>query len=200
MNECLIFDYQDSFTYNISSEMQLLGVKTTVIPFENIQKTYEALLHSNEKKILIHGPGPGHPEDYQFVFNDLKKILLKNNFFHLGICLGHQLLMTIQGGVISESFVPMHGRKVNVTIPEWNIFNQSHWGKTLEIQRYNSLALRKTHLSELQNLSNFQYVVEDDDVLMTYQENQLTYQFHPESVGTSCPFIFFEGPRSFLYN
>lgn len=199
-SDCLIFDFQDSFTFNIWSELKALGLNAQVIPLENVQATYQALADSQERKVLVHGPGPGHPQDYQHFFGDLKSLLPKKNFFHLGICLGHQIMMTLEGGVIEKSTTPMHGRKVSLKIPEWEVFASKEWGHEQTVQRYNSLSLKKHSLKSLINLPNFQYVVQDDDVLMTYHENQLTYQFHPESVGTSCPNVFFGSLRGFLYN
>lgn len=201
MSQCLIFDYQDSFTYNIASELRILGLSVEVIPFEKIQTTYKDLKKSTSKKILVHGPGPGHPDNYNFLYQDLKNLLAEDQFFHLGICLGHQIMMEIQGGRVVESAHPIHGRKILLKIPEWGqIFDPQYWGKMLEVQRYNSLSLRKEGLVNMENYHDFQYVVHGDDVMMTFKRNQLTYQFHPESVGTSCPFVFFGRLSTFLYN
>lgn len=199
-NNCLIFDYQDSFTYNIWSELKKLDLDPVVISFEDVQKTYQALEKNQDKKVLIHGPGPGHPEDYKNQLSSLRPILHKTNFFHLGLCLGHQMMMSLRGVEIKKSMNPMHGRKVEMTIPQWEIFSSRDWGKVVQVQRYNSLSMEKSELTKLRALPDFSYVVKDDDVLMTYASNQLTYQFHPESVGTTCPSIFFGALQTFLYN
>lgn len=198
--DCLIFDFQDSFTYNIASELKSLGIKSKVIAYENVAEVYQLLKNSSDKKVLIHGPGPGHPNDYSHLFVDLNKLLDKKNFFHLGICLGHQMMMIKEGGVIKKSSNPMHGRKITFTLPAWPVFSPKDWGKAVTVQRYNSLSLAKTDLKLMREANDLLYVVHDDDVLMTYAENKLSYQFHPESVGTTCPFVFFGALKSFLYN
>jgi len=54
------------------------------------------------------------------------------------------------------------------------------------------LALPKTQLKLLnRSPATIQYYCHQDELMMTTFKNGLTYQFHPESVGTSYRSLFF---------
>ena len=69
----------------------------------------------------------------------------------------------------------------------------------LFLQRYNSLAIKFNH-SVIQGLvsAGWRILSEDGEVIIAHYKNTLSFQFHPESIGTSCPESFFTSLVEFL--
>lgn len=179
MKDVLILDFYDSFTYNIASVLSELDLSSEVIGYDKINSyPYH--------KIIILGPGPGRPSDYKEIQPLIKKLLKDENKYLMGICLGHQLIWDSKGYKIEKSSNPLHGHQTSTIIPKWPEFPKSLWGKKVSVQRYNSLAVKNiSHDPDL--------VCEGAEMLMGRFSNGISYQFHPESVGTPRPLIFF-GP------
>lgn len=172
-------DFDDSFSFNVIQELEELGLSVTVLhwlDFDELPKT----------DLLVLGPGPGHPDDYQRIFPLLKDWMEAKKPL-LGICLGHQLYWRILGEEVIRSKEPLHGQKIELQLT-------AEWKKSLElqgnpmVQRYNSLSIMGQVSSRYPHLQTF---VQDGEILITKGERVLTYQFHPESVGTTCPRSFF---------
>ena len=111
--DVFILDFEDSFTYNIASEMEKVGFCTEVIGFSAIKDFLARVSRSNEyRRVLVYGPGPGSPDDYRDLCPLIRPLLQDKNIFHLGICLGHQLLWAAKENIRSiASKRPMHGQK-----------------------------------------------------------------------------------------
>ena len=93
----------------------------------------------------------------------------------MGICLGHQLIGLVDGFEIRKSLKPMHGEQVSI------LFNKKYtW-----VQRYNSLAL-------------FESARSSDEILIREWSRGVSYQFHPESIGTLNNSIFFKDLLHFI--
>ncbi|MBP9673986.1 MAG: hypothetical protein KBD63_02740 [Bacteriovoracaceae bacterium] len=177
--EVFLLDFQDSFVHNIRVSLEQKKIKVHVIEYDHVTSFFREIEKSKEKVCLVYGPGPGHPEDYAFLFPLIKPLFKKNNFFHLGICLGHQILWSLKNYPVTVSPFPIHGSSVNFTIPAWpNFFAKELWGKKMQVQRYNSLQVIDT-----KNESHF--AKERGHILAGYFERGITFQFHPESVGTT---------------
>ena len=166
-------DFDDSFSFNIIQELSLLGIKTNVIHW----KDFEDLPQDG---ILILGPGPGHPDDYQRIFPLIERwIIDKRSLF--GICLGHQIFWQLQGANVIRSKEPLHGQRVELTLSK----SWQEWLKLPEkvfVQRYNSLGIPEEFG---RSHPEFQNLIFNDEIFATRGPRLLTYQFHPESVGTS---------------
>lgn len=176
----LLIDFDDSFTYNILQELEETGLKVQLINW----KDFECL--PDERTILVLGPGPGHPDDYEAIFPLIRNWLADKRPF-LGICLGHQLFWRLQGEDILRSRHPMHGQRIRLDLgAEW--LSWLGLKSAPQVQRYNSLAVFSQATLRNHHLTNF---IQDDEILITRGENIITYQFHPESVGTSYRQAFF---------
>jgi len=166
-------DFEDSFTYNLVQELFLVGFDVKVIQW----KDYE---ENPEEGLLVLGPGPGHPDDYQKIFPFIREWLRdKKPLF--GVCLGHQIFWSLLGGPVLRSKNPLHGQKVKLHFNrEW----QEWFGQRDEIyvQRYNSLTVLESSAQKWPELTCF---IQDEEVLISRSSNVLTYQFHPESIGTT---------------
>jgi anthranilate/para-aminobenzoate synthase component II len=173
MKKALLVDFDDSFTFNLLQELSLLGLEVTLINWKDFDTLpYEGL--------LVLGPGPGHPDDYQAIFPLLREwVGQKKAFF--GVCLGHQVFWRLLGEDVLRSKAPVHGQRVelflNASWKEWLGLKGRIW-----VQRYNSLAVLESSRLRHPFLLNH---VQDDEILITRGDNLMTYQFHPESVGTS---------------
>lgn len=178
----LLVDFYDSFTFNIAAELASMGVRCVTKRFNHVDfsdlETYQG---------VILGPGPGHPSDYAHKI-DWKNLLKKRV---VGICLGHQLIHMYLGREVTPASNILHGQ--TELLPKQSFI--SHIPNT-RVQRYNSLAVRFTQLNDHE-----EYITNDANELMAYRyESLLSYQFHPESVGTICRSDFFEIIVRFFYN
>ena len=93
----------------------------------------------------------------------------------MGICLGHQILALIDGLFVRRSMRPMHGQQVKIDFNNQNIL----------VQRYNSLAV---YVSEKN----------DNEILIRNWDRGISYQFHPESIGTERSPLFFKDLLDFI--
>ncbi|MFP5387244.1 MAG: aminodeoxychorismate/anthranilate synthase component II [Bacteriovoracia bacterium] len=166
-------DFEDSFSFNVVQELVNVGFDVMVINW----KDYE---ENPDSGLLVAGPGPGHPDDYQKIF-PLLHSWLKDDRPFFGVCLGHQIFWRLQNEDVIRSKEPLHGQKIKLRLTE-------EWRKWLGIegeafvQRYNSLAVLSQ--SALRN-PVYQNFIQDDEILITRGTHLLTYQFHPESIGTT---------------
>lgn len=182
----ILLDFDDSFTYNIASELSLLGLDCQVVHWSNHCAVFHQLQTSQLASALILGPGPGHPDEYQEILPELRKLIGSERISILGICLGHQLLARMMGVEVVKSSLPLHGQSVDFAVPAW--LDQEFAGKTLQVQRYNSLTFFGRGMpADWQWSGN-----SDGEVMIMRHKNLLSYQFHPESVGTSYREIFFK--------
>lgn len=169
---CLV-DFDDSFTYNIVQEVQDLGLRVRVLHWMDFDEL-------PAEDVLLLGPGPGHPEDYQRIFPLVEKWLKQKKAF-FGVCLGHQIFWKLQGESVVRSREPMHGQSIEIELPvDWQEYLQLP--ELVRVQRYNSLAVPAQ--AALRNPQTQNLIVQDE-ILITRGERLLTYQFHPESMGTS---------------
>ena len=165
----IFIDFDDSFTYNIKEFFHNISLEFELINWRERERLKSLEFQSG---ILLLGPGPGHIEDYQeFIHHYLANYLNNQNIKKIGICLGHQILMNYLYGLkIEKSKFPMHGRSVNLI----DLHGES-------AQRYNSLVA----IPERKALENVEQVYDQNgELALTYSNQHLSMQFHPESVGT----------------
>lgn len=173
LDKIYIIDFDDSFTYNIANVLYSKEPSIQVIHYKVFFKdVYLSLLNSKELHAVILGPGPGHPDDYQDVFEAVKLLLNCKRIYILGICLGHQILGMILGYAIKKSHEAIHGQQVEIEFK----------GQKFQVQRYNSLCV---------------YDQNKELPIIKYPSG-ISYQFHPESIGTTQKDIFFKDLINFL--
>ncbi len=171
--EVTFVDFEDSFSFNVIQELTQVGFTVTVVNWRDFDEAPKAGL-------LVFGPGPGHPDDYQTTFPLLREWLAAQRPF-FGVCLGHQIFWRIQDEAVVRSREPLHGQKVHLNLTqEWRDWLGIR-GEVF-VQRYNSLAVAGQAALRNPVLRNF---IQSDEILITRGKNLLTYQFHPESIGTS---------------
>lgn len=177
MRTALFIDFDDSFTFNVVQELTHLGLKVEV-------QSWTDFTSLTDHDLLVLGPGPGNPDDYQILFPLIQEWLDTGRKI-FAVCLGHQILWRLWGGEVSRSLYPLHGQKVELSLND-------DWQKWLglsehvKVQRYNSLAVKDGQ--ERRELVNF---ILNGEVLMSRSSQIISYQFHPESMGTKCRRAFF---------
>ena len=197
MNRVFLYDFDDSFTLNIYSELLKLFKKTEimVITKDNIPNHITEILKIRHKSVLILGPGPGHPDEYPQVLNYLPDLMKKKTLYIMGICLGHQLIWRRLGARVSPSKTPKHGQVDKIILNK--DFSEFFEGKEyIEVQRYNSLCVFLDKKQIDPEYSTF--YSDQEELIMGHGHHFITYQFHPESIGTSCPELFFRPLQKFL--
>lgn len=194
-------DFEDSFTYNIYADLKLLGLKVEVIEYKNIFSFLQDKINSNidKNEIIILGPGPGHPSNYEFLIPSIQSLFNKSSLLLVGICLGHQLIWQALGYNCTHSSNPVHGQS-EVLNPDkyWSIKFGAK--QSIMVQRYNSLCIKLTNaeVSMLVNKEAWHIISTNSEIVCSSRDGIITYQFHPESVGTSCPKCFYGPLQRFL--
>ncbi len=167
MMRVLLIDHFDSFTHNIASWLR-------EDPHIQIDlKTYGEEFEVTKYDLIILSPGPKSPKDYPQSLKFLKKHL---NTPILGICLGLQMMVEKEGGIISPYSPPLHGKTSKLIIPQGSPFFSALDG--IKVARYHSLHVEKLPESfELLAMST-------DKTPMAIKHKKypwLGLQFHPES-------------------
>lgn len=180
-NSRIIFvDFRDSFSHNILSYLKTWGEVLVIDPIEA-----NTFLKTDNR--FIWGPGPGRADEYGIDQSLLIDSLNNSEHRHFGICLGHQLLGLTLGGYYSKEKFPRHGVAQEITLPVWPDWGFK--GEQATVQSYNSLTI------EIASSDTLRIWRQNDVVVMMATATMISMQFHPESVGTSCPELFFGSLR-----
>ncbi|MBD3379771.1 MAG: anthranilate/aminodeoxychorismate synthase component II [Candidatus Omnitrophica bacterium] len=170
----LLIDNYDSFTYNLYQAFASEGVRPLVKRNDDI--TLEEIASLRPDKIII-SPGPGTPE--QTGISNGAILEFGRSVPILGICLGHQCIVSVFGGRIERVKRIIHGATTPVEHDGKEIFRGVP--SPFEAARYHSL--------QTENLPDCLRVTArtTDGIIMavTHTRNPLTgLQFHPESFMT----------------
>lgn len=173
----VLIDNYDSFTYNL---YQLLGeYEEEIVVLRNDKVTIQELEEMQPKAIIL-SPGPGKPEDagicIQVIQHFYKQIPI------LGICLGHQAIVSAFGGEIVQAEHIKHGKTSRVKHNGTSIF--SYVTQPLTAMRYHSLvAAHRTLPTCFDVLAT---AMDDGEIMAIRHHYYPLYglQFHPESIAT----------------
>jgi anthranilate synthase/aminodeoxychorismate synthase-like glutamine amidotransferase len=170
----LLIDNYDSFTYNLAHLFGVLGVEVDVR--RNDEITMEEIERLAPSQLVI-SPGPGRPEDAGI--SEAAVRALAGRVPVLGVCLGHQAIVTVFGGSVGQARELVHGKATNVTHDGRGIFAGLEEG--FSAGRYHSLAA--TSVPDVLEVS----ATAADGEVMAVRHRELRVdgvQFHPESVLT----------------
>jgi len=177
----LVIDNYDSFTYNLVQEMGELGAELCVI--RNDQATLADIRAMNPTHIVI-SPGPGVPDDSGVSLEVLRDMGETTPI--LGVCLGHQAIGQVYGGVVKRAPRLMHGKTSQIYHKGGPMF--SGVPSPFEATRYHSLIVEEATLPDCLTITAFT----DQGEIMGLRHRQFPVfgvQFHPESILTKF------GPR-----
>ncbi|WP_062382621.1 aminodeoxychorismate/anthranilate synthase component II [Demequina iriomotensis] len=176
MTRILVVDNYDSFVYTIVGYLRQMGAETVVVRNDAVA---DAGAVSGYDGVLI-SPGPGTPAEAGASMDVIRQCA-ETGTPMLGICLGHQALAEVYGGVVSHAPELMHGKTSEVT----------HGGDSVlgglpspfTATRYHSLAVENpTVPDELEVTASTA-----NGIIMGLRHRELPLhgvQFHPESVLT----------------
>jgi anthranilate synthase/aminodeoxychorismate synthase-like glutamine amidotransferase len=172
----LLIDNYDSFTYNVAQAVGELGHEVTVVRNDAIDVAgAEALAPLS----LIVSPGPGRPEDAG-ISRDLIRHFAERIPI-LGVCLGHQCIVDVFGGVIDRAARVMHGKVSNVYHDNRTIYDGL--SNPFSATRYHSLIAPEDTLPDVFEISA--YTSEGEIMGVRLKDRPVEgVQFHPESILT----------------
>ncbi|MCK0754216.1 anthranilate synthase component II [Chromohalobacter japonicus] len=177
---CLIDNY-DSFTYNIVSYLNQLGIQPWIV--KNDAMTLDQLASHDIEGILI-SPGPCTPSQSGITLEAVKAYAGKVPI--LGICLGHEAIAEAFGGYIEHAREVMHGKVSHVHHDGRGVF--AGVSQPVRVTRYHSLIVTRQRMPANFEISAWtcdaQGNIED---VMGIRHRDLDIegvQFHPESILT----------------
>lgn len=175
----LILDNYDSFTFNLFQYVS--GIAAPPVVCRNDAVTIEEIAAKRFDRIII-SPGPGEPDDPKY-FGICRDVILElgHQIPILGVCLGHQGIISAFGGTIRRAAMPMHGKTSRISHDGKGVF--SGVANSVEVMRYHSLVGDPSTLPEC--LEPTATTAEGE--LMAVRHRHLPIhgvQFHPESIGT----------------
>ncbi len=185
MKKAILIDFHDSFTFNIAAELESTGFfQVQVIQWQD----WPASALSAD--LLVLGPGPGHPDEYlPKITSALNEALECPQCFVLGICLGHQLIWRNLTVPVVSSAQLMHGQSIELKLSGYWQNKLSLFQSKVRVQRYNSLVVDAQHARFYSQ--DKQLLFHHEELMMSCWPGVMTYQFHPESIGTTYPQKFF---------
>ncbi len=174
----VVIDNYDSFTYNL---VQYLGeMDADIHVYRNDEITVQEIEALNPDFIVI-SPGPGAPDEAGIS----KEVILElgPRFPILGICLGHQCLGEVYGGVVQRAARLVHGKTSRI----YHYKNELFTGipSPFTATRYHSLIVEEEGLPEALEIIAF---TNDGEIMGLRHKEYPVYglQFHPESILTEA--------------
>ena len=155
----LIIDNYDSFVYNIAQRLGELGITSDVIRNDKI--SINDIEKSNYDAIII-SPGPGTPDDERY-FGICKKVITEIGPTKpiLGVCLGHQGIISCFGGKVVNAKNIRHGKTSDIKHSDESLF--AGVKNPFRATRYHSLVGEKTIIPDSLKITA---VAEDDGEVM----------------------------------
>jgi anthranilate synthase/aminodeoxychorismate synthase-like glutamine amidotransferase len=172
----LVIDNYDSFAYNLVQYLGELGQEPAV--YRNDAITLERIEALQPSHIVI-SPGPGTPLEAG-ISNDVVRYF-RRKIPILGVCLGHQCIGYVYGGIIRRAALPVHGKDSFIYHDGETVFRGL--ASPLTGARYHSLVINPESLPPALEVS----AKTEDGVIMAVRNRRDMVegiQFHPESILT----------------
>jgi anthranilate synthase/aminodeoxychorismate synthase-like glutamine amidotransferase len=172
----LLIDNYDSFTYNLVQAFLVLGAD--VIVHRNDAIDVAAALALNPTHLCI-SPGPGTPEEAGVSIAMITAFA--GRIPVLGVCLGHQALVSAYGGLVVRNVRLMHGKASPVLHDGTGLY--AGLTSPLSAGRYHSLIAATDRLPAVLTVTSRT----EEGEIMGVRHKSLSLegvQFHPESVLT----------------
>ncbi len=173
----LVLDNYDSFVYNLVQYLGELGAEPVVFRHDAID--VGAVTAMAPDGILV-SPGPGRPEDAG-VSNEVITTFGAAGVPVLGVCLGHQCIGQVFGGVVVRAGAVMHGKTSLVHHDGRGVL--AGLPDPFQATRYHSLVVERDSVPDVLEVTAWT----DDGTIMGLRHRELPIegvQFHPESILT----------------
>ncbi|MBI5288976.1 MAG: aminodeoxychorismate/anthranilate synthase component II [Chloroflexi bacterium] len=176
----LLIDNYDSFTYNLYQYLGELGAEVEVVRNDAIAP--EDVGEISQDHIII-SPGPGNPDDAGISKDVIRRFAGKIPI--LGVCLGHQCIGEVFGGIVEGAGEILHGKVSKITHDGKGVF--AGLPSPIQATRYHSLAIRPDSVPAVLEVSAHSENGPGPGVIMGVRHRELAVegvQFHPESILT----------------
>ena len=172
----LVIDNYDSFAYNLVQYLGELGWEPDV--YRNDSLTLEQIEAMAPSHIVI-SPGPCTPLEAG-ISNDVVRHF-KRKIPILGVCLGHQCIGYVYGGLIKRALVPVHGKTSHIFHDGQTVFKGLP--SPLIGGRYHSLVIDAETMPASLEVSAR---TENGEIMGVRNRDDMVegVQFHPESILT----------------
>jgi anthranilate synthase/aminodeoxychorismate synthase-like glutamine amidotransferase len=185
----LVIDNFDSFTYNLVQYLGQCGAE--VLVKRNHEITLEEILKLNPDGIML-SPGPCTPKESGVCLDILRWALSEPNLEMpiFGVCLGHQAIGEVAGGVVRQAANIMHGKASMVEHDGKGLFEGMP--NPFQAIRYHSLVVTRDSLP--MGFIATAHALDDGEIMgMRHESVPIEgVQFHPESVLTQDGFRIIE--------
>ena len=180
MAEILVVDNYDSFVYTIVGYLEQLGASVTVVRNDAVGELPAVL---EEYDGVLVSPGPGTPRAAGQSL-DVIRACAEQGVPMMGVCLGHQALGEVFGGLVVHAPELMHGKTSQMVHDSSGVF--AGLPDVFTATRYHSLAVEPGSIPA--DLVASAWVQgEEGSTVMGLRHRELplhAVQFHPESVLT----------------
>ncbi|WP_028051127.1 aminodeoxychorismate/anthranilate synthase component II [Cellulomonas sp. URHD0024] len=175
MTRILVIDNYDSFVYTIVGYLNQLGAETVVVRNDAVPPVAE---RGGFDGVLV-SPGPGTPAEAGASMQVIRECAASGTPM-LGVCLGHQALGEVFGGVVTHAPELMHGKTSQIEHKGVGVL--AGLPDPFTATRYHSLAVVNDTVSDELDVTATAH-----GIIMGLQHRELPLfgvQFHPESVLT----------------
>ena len=179
MTRVLVIDSYDSFVYNLVQYLGELGAEPVVV--RNDQVTVAQAIDLDPDAVLL-SPGPGRPEDAGIICEAVGAFAERGTPV-FGVCLGHQAIGHVYGGVVVRAPELMHGKTSHIEHDGLGVF--AGLPSPLTATRYHSLVIDPASLPDCLEVT----ARTADGIIMGVRHRELPVegvQFHPESILTAA--------------
>lgn len=183
MTRILVIDNYDSFVFNLVQYLGQLAVDVDVRRNDEVTvdeaRAYDGILIS---------PGPGTPESAGVCMDVVRECA--GDVPILGVCLGHQVIAAVYGGVVDRAPELLHGKTSQVEHAGVGVL--AGLPEPFTATRYHSLAVAPESVPDVLEVTG----TTESGVIMALRHREVDVegvQFHPESVLT-------EGGHALLAN
>jgi len=174
LEEIIIIDNYDSFTYNLVHYFE--GLSKKVVVFRNNEIDYQRV---DQCSHLVLSPGPGLPQDAGDSINIIAKYYKEKSI--LGICLGHQCIGSFFGHKLNNLNKVLHGKQKTIEVLNHKCLYKGLPAK-FKIGHYHSWVIKEKENSDLLITAK----LETGEIMSVKHKNYNIFgtQFHPESILT----------------
>jgi para-aminobenzoate synthetase component 2 len=170
----LVIDNYDSFVFNLVQYLGQLGVDVDVRRNDEV-----TVAEARQYDGILISPGPGTPESAGVCMDVVREC--SGDVPILGVCLGHQVIAAVYGGVVDRAPELLHGKTSQVEHRGEGVL--AGLPEPFTATRYHSLAVRPDSVPEVLEVTG----QTDSGVIMALRHREMPVegvQFHPESVLT----------------
>ena len=171
-----MIDNYDSFVHNLARYFRQLGCETKVLRNDEVS---QAVIADLAPSGIVISPGPCSPVEAGYSVQCVKDF--SETIPMLGVCLGHQAIVSAFGGQIVRGDRPMHGRQSEIHHSGGTLF--AAIPATFSVGRYHSLIAGSGTIPDVLEVT----AKLERGTVMAVEHHSLPVfgvQFHPESILT----------------